>query len=72
MRPFACAAIDIYSYEARTATTRGLLRLEAEQAWVALAEQLQLPLTIFRLGGACREDLSVLVVQQLLCKERDP
>jgi hypothetical protein len=39
------------SCELRTATGRGLLRLEAEAAWAALAQQLQLPLTIFRLGG---------------------
>lgn len=39
------------SCEPRTATVRGLLRLEAEQAWVALAQQLQLQLTVFRLGG---------------------
>lgn len=39
------------SSETKTATARGLLRLEAEQAWVRLAQQLQLPLTIFRLGG---------------------
>lgn len=40
------------SCEPRTATGRGLVRLEAEAAWAALAAQLQLPLTIFRLGGA--------------------
>lgn len=41
----------VCSSETKTATARGLLRLEAEQAWVRLAQQLQLPLTILRLGG---------------------
>lgn len=44
------------SCEPRTATVRGLLRLEAEQAWVTLAQQLQLQLTVFRLGGGWNQD----------------
>lgn len=43
-----CAAVRS---EPHTATGRGLIRLEAEAAWAALADQLQLPITIFRLGG---------------------
>ncbi|WIA36895.1 hypothetical protein OEZ86_008143 [Tetradesmus obliquus] len=48
------------SCEPRTATGRGLVRLEAEAAWAALAAQLQLPLTIFRLGGIYGPRRSVL------------
>ncbi|KAF6254485.1 hypothetical protein COO60DRAFT_313671 [Scenedesmus sp. NREL 46B-D3] len=48
------------SCEPRTATGRGLLRLEAEAAWAALAQQLRLPLTIFRLGGIYGPRRSVL------------
>ncbi|WIA16673.1 hypothetical protein OEZ85_013336 [Tetradesmus obliquus] len=48
------------SCEPRTATGRGVVRLEAEAAWAALAQQLQLPLTIFRLGGIYGPRRSVL------------
>jgi hypothetical protein len=47
----------------RPGTARGLLRLEAEQAWTQLAVDLQLPLTIFRLGG----DPSHLLLLKILC-----
>jgi hypothetical protein len=35
----------------RTTTARGLLRLEAEGAWVAAAQEAGLDITLFRLGG---------------------
>jgi hypothetical protein len=35
----------------RTTTGRGLLRLEAEGAWAAAAQQAGLGITLFRLGG---------------------
>lgn len=34
-----------------TASSRGLVRLEHEHAWAALAQREGLPLHIFRLGG---------------------
>eukprot|EP00775_Hariotina_reticulata_P012407 gene12407-12542_t len=44
----------------RPSTARGLLRLEAEQAWTQLALDLDVPLTIFRLGGIYGPNRSVL------------
>jgi hypothetical protein len=44
------------------------LRLEAEQKWVRLAEQLQLPLTIFRLGGEPARPLSFRLRDTLLLR----
>ncbi|KAI8471093.1 MAG: NAD(P)-binding protein [Monoraphidium minutum] len=47
------------SSEARPGS-RGLVRLEHEDAWAALARELQLPLSIFRLGGIYGPGRSVL------------
>jgi nucleoside-diphosphate-sugar epimerase len=60
------------SSDTRTATARGLVRLEAEGAWRELAQQLQLPLTIFRLGGIYGPRRSVLNNLQQQVRVRVP